>query len=410
METLLVCGFGSGMDRSLAEVRAMGVRLLVLTDEPTPLVVQNADLLILADPADQESALAAARTAGVTELTGVVSLGCDNPPVVARLAERYGCPGISEQAAADCTDKTRRIRIFARAGLPVARHQAAADLPGALAALRHTGLPAVVKPVDRTGSIGVARIDEEAGAPALIQAALAASRNGQVLVEEYLTGTEHTVAGLVSRGRFTVSGFSDREYRKTEFGPHFFEEGDTMPTALPRQTAAKVVSTLAEGIEALGLTDAVINSDILVTSDGRVFLLEVTARLTGARIATEVMPLGTGARLLPNVIRQALGRPLELSELQPRWNRAVVQRFLPATAGIVQEVGELPQVTDPSVHDLFWCGEMRLGAVLPGLGHGCDALAGTIVTGRTPQQADEAARALLARLPVRIGPLAGSSV
>ncbi len=162
-----------------------------------------------------------------------MTLGYDNPPVVARLAAELGCPGVPVEVADLCTLKDRRIAALDRAGLPVPRFSVATTADAALAALDRIGLPAVVKPSDRTGSLGVAKLDDRGTARAPVERALALSPTGRVVVEEYLTGTEHTVAGFAVEGRLRVTGFADREYgEKERFFPHFFEGGDTLPSVL----------------------------------------------------------------------------------------------------------------------------------------------------------------------------------
>ncbi|MER5358419.1 ATP-grasp domain-containing protein [Streptomyces sp. NPDC002785] len=403
-ERLLVCGIGSGMDRSLAAVKKMGLELVVITDRPTERVTRAADQVLVADPGRHDAVRRAVSAAGLRDVDGVLSLGYDNPPVVARLARRFGCPGVDEETALDCHLKDRRLAVLERAELPVPRNRTADDLSGALGALADIGLPAVVKPRDLSGSAGVAKLDTLSTAPQRIREALRLSRTGRIVIEEFLEGTEHTVAGLVAGGTFHVTGFADREYgRKEEFAPHFFEGGDTMPSALAPDTVKDIVDTVRAGARALGLRDAVVNTDVLRTPDGRTHLLEITCRMTGARIATEIMPLGTGVDPLPNAVRLALGRPIVLEELVPGAGQAVVQRFLPAHGGTVDWVGDLAGVQTPAqVYDLFWGCELRVGTTLPPYTGGADPLAGVIVTGTDAVRAQAMAYEVLDRLPLKL--------
>lgn len=403
-ETLLICGIGSGMDRSLARVKEMGTRIVVVTDRITTRVEGNADICLEADPDDFSGVLSAIRAERPGRISGVLTLGYDNPPVVARLAAELGCPGVPVEVADLCTLKDRRIAALERAGLPVPRFAVAATADAALAALDRIGLPAVVKPSDRTGSLGVAKLDDRGTAREPVERALALSPTGRVVVEEYLTGTEHTVAGFAVEGRLWVTGFADREYgEKERFFPHFFEGGDTLPSVLDEAQRAEVVRTVQQGVDALGLSTAAVNTDILRTPDGRVYLLEITCRLTGARIATEIMPLATGVDPLPNAVRLALGRPLAEEELRPTRDRAVVQRYLPADGGTVEWVGDLTELArTPGVHDVFWGLDLAPGTVLPPYRGGDEVLAGAITSGPDTAAAEALATRVLSRLPVRL--------
>lgn len=401
---LLVAGIGAGMDRSLARIVEMGVELVVVTGETTGRVRRAASRVVLADPADADAVLAAVEREDVGRVDGVLSLGFDNPPTVSRLCARFGCRGLAEEVAVDCTLKHRRLRILAAHGLETPRYATALGPDEALRVLGRIGFPAVVKPADGTGSMGVAKVGGMDDAPAAVKAALRASRDGRVVIEEFLTGTEHTVTGFFEDGQVMVTDFSDRDYRHKEaFPPHFFEGGDTVPTALDDETARRVEETVERGVRALRLDAAFFNTDVLVTPDGRVILLEVTGRLTGARIATEVVPLATGVDPLPNAVRLALGQPLVLAELHPGTTRAVVQRYLPCTGGQVEWVGDPADVAWPAgVYDLFWGIEPRVGMTLPRYRSAEDVLAGAIAVADTVEEAERAAAGALAALPLRV--------
>ncbi|MGA4866889.1 ATP-grasp domain-containing protein [Streptomyces lavendulocolor] len=402
-ERLLVCGLGSGMDRSLAELRSSRRELVVVTDTPTERAREAADVLLVCDPADGTAVLAELSAAGIDRLDGVFSLGADNPPAVSVVAHRFGCPGLPLETTLDCTLKDRRLAILREAGLDLPRFAAAESVEEALRAVAEVGLPAVIKPSDQTGSLGVVKVDSPGAVRELAAEALRLSPVGRIVVEEFLEGTEHTLAAFMVDGELHRFGFADREYgRKEEFAPYFFEGGDTLPSRLTGEQIEEVTDTVRRGALALRLDPAVINTDILRTRDGRVVLLEITCRITGARIATEVMRLATGVDPLPNVVRLALGRPLDLSELRPTHDGAAVQRFLPADGGVVEWVGDPRDVARRAgVHDVFWGIELAPGTVVPPYRGGADVLAGVIAYAGDTAEAEAIAERTLRALPLR---------
>ncbi|MFF8827885.1 ATP-grasp domain-containing protein [Streptomyces sp. NPDC015131] len=402
-ERLLVCGVGSGMDHSLGELRSPRRELVVVTDTPTERAREAADTLLACDPADAGAVLAELSAAGVDRLDGVFSLGADNPPVISLLADRFGCPGLPVETALDCTLKDRRLAILRGAGLDVPRFAVARSTAEAVRAVGEVGLPAVLKPCDQTGSVGVMKVTSPGEVRERAAEALRLSPAGRIVVEEFLEGTEHTLAAFMTGGELHRFGFADREYgRKEEFAPYFFEGGDTLPSRLSAERIEEVTDVVRRGALALRLDPAVINTDILVTRDGRVVLLEITCRITGARIATEVMRLATGVDPLPNVVRLATGRPLELSELRPDRDRAAVQRFLPADGGVVEWVGNPRDVARRAgVHDVFWGMDLAPGTVVPPYRGGADVLAGVIAHADDPAEAEAVAARTLRALPLR---------
>ncbi|RKT02894.1 biotin carboxylase [Streptomyces sp. 3211.6] len=402
-DRLLVCGLGSGMDRSLTELRSPRWELVVATDRPTDRARAAADVLLAVDPNDAVAVLAELSAAGIDRIDGVFSLGADNPPVISTLARRFGCPGLPLETALDCTLKDRRLRILRAAGLDLPRFATAESVGEAVRAAADIGLPVVLKPSDQTGSLGVLKAESAGQVRALAQEALRLSPGGRIVVEEFLEGTEHTLAAFMVDGALHRFGFADREYgNKERFAPHFFEGGDTLPSRLTDEQIEEVTETVRRGATALRLDPAVVNTDILRTRDGRVVLLEITCRLTGARIATEVMRLATGVDPLPNVVRLALGRPLDLAELRPRHSRAAVQRFLPADGGVVEWAGDPRDVARRAgVHDVFWGLDLRPGTVVPPYRGGAEVLAGVIAHAERPQEAEAIAERTLNSLPLR---------
>ncbi|MFI5620927.1 acetyl-CoA carboxylase biotin carboxylase subunit family protein [Streptomyces sp. NPDC051567] len=403
-DRLLVCGIGSGMDHSLAELRSPRRELVVATGRPTGRVRAAADLLLECDPDDAVAVLAALAAAGVDRIDGVFSLGADNPPVISTLAQRFGCPGLPLETALGCTLKDRRLAVLRGAGLDLPRFTTAESVGEAVRAVAGIGLPAVIKPSDQTGSLGVLKVESADRVRPLAREALRLSPGGRIVIEEFLEGTEHTLAAFMADGELHRFGFADREYgRKEEFAPHFFEGGDTLPSLLNAEQIEEVTDTVRRGARALRLDPAVINTDILRTHDGRVILLEITGRLTGARIATEVMRLATGVDPLPNVVRLALGQPLDLTELEPRYDRAAVQRFLPADGGVVEWAGDPRDAARRAgVHDVFWGLDLAPGTVLPSYRGGADVLAGVIAHAAEPAEAEAIAERTLRTLPLRL--------
>ena len=401
---LVICGIGSGMDRSLPLVRGIGFRLTVITDTVTPLMRQTADQVVPVYPRDLAKVTAAVTEAGVRGADGVLSLGYENPPVIAELTARLGGYGIDLETALNCTRKDRRIAILHRAGVRVARHAIAEDAHGALAGLEQVGYPAVVKPVDLTSSLGVTKLDNPANAVGLVEQALLMSPAGRVIVEEFLVGTEHTVEGVCQDGQLHVTAFSDRNYADEElFAPYFFENGDTLPSALAPGVQVEIIAVVTSAVAALALDPAVFSCDVLLTAAGEVVLLEVAGRMAGSRFGTEVVPLSTGVNVLPSAVRLAVGDRLRAEELTPRSSRPVVLRYRPAMPGVVQSVGELPtEPADPRVYDLFWENRPSVGDRLDRYRSGKDMIAGVIVTDRSIASAEEVARRTLYRLPLVI--------
>jgi biotin carboxylase len=390
------------MEASLPLLEAMDLEVTVVTDQVTQGISEHADRVVRAYPRDARAVSAALAAAGVDRADGVFSLGYENPPVIAELARVFDCPGLDLEVAINCTMKDRRLEILARSGIRVPNFASCSSVKAGLRALDEVGLPAVAKPVDATSSVGVVKLDRLATAGTRIAAALERSPRGRVVVEEYLEGTEHTVEGISADGNCHVTGFSDRNYDQKEFFyPFFFENGDTLPSSLSDASREAVCGEAVAAVRALDLEPAAFSCDVIVTPEGEPVILEVAARMSGARFGSEVVPLATGVNVLPNAVRLALGDELVLEELEPRYSRSVVLRYLPCSGGRVLQVGPL-EWTDDRIYDVFWERPVSPGMVLPSYQSGKDVLAGVIVSADSVEEAEAVAERTLSELPIAI--------
>jgi len=134
-----------------------------------------------------------------------------------------------------------------------------------------------VKPVDNMGGRGCRRADSLAELRAAVEAALAFSRSGRAIIEEFMDGPEFSADALVHRGEITLCGLADRHIR---FPPCFVEMGHTMPSGVDSGTAARLLEVFYAGIRALGITNGAAKGDLKLTPKGPM-VGEIAARLSG---------------------------------------------------------------------------------------------------------------------------------
>ena len=76
-------------------------------------------------------------------------------PIVARVAELLGLPGIGSETAHLATNKIAMRRAFAERGVPQPQFAALRRQTEVRAAARAVGFPAVLKPADSAGQRGI---------------------------------------------------------------------------------------------------------------------------------------------------------------------------------------------------------------------------------------------------------------
>jgi biotin carboxylase len=90
------------------------------------------------------------------DVDGALTVSADRAvPVVAAVTERLGLPSIGTDVAHLMTNKIAMRRRLADAGVAQPRFAALRSVHEAGAALRHVGVPAVLKPADSGGQRGI---------------------------------------------------------------------------------------------------------------------------------------------------------------------------------------------------------------------------------------------------------------
>ena len=130
----------------------------------------------------------AARIGGVERLFGAYE---QLQVPLAAVREAMGIPGLPVEAALNFRDKSRMKDLLRAAHLPCARHATVENYVNAISFAERVGFPLVVKPLAGAGALSTYRVDD---AQALSEALdmTHPSAGNPVLLEEFITGTEHS--------------------------------------------------------------------------------------------------------------------------------------------------------------------------------------------------------------------------
>jgi biotin carboxylase len=309
-------------------------------------------------------------------------------------------PGISRASAELASDKLAMKRRFAEAGVPIPWF-CEVETPQALQRIAiERGRDLVIKPADSRGSRGVQRISHVEDLTKAFLFARSHSPSERVMVEQYLGGPQISTESFVVGGRCYTPGFSDRNYEYLErYAPFFIENGGDMPSHLAPELQAKVKDVVGRAAAALGVTDGTVKGDIVV-HQGEVYVIELAARLSGGFFCTREIPLNTGVDFVGNAIKLALDEKVDPADLEPKYQKPVTQRYAFPPAGRVvsisgaEEARKVPGVAEVVV-------TAKLGDVIPPAGDKRPSAAMVLATGRTRDDALEAANDALSRIRIQ---------
>ena len=237
------------------------------------------------------------------QIDGVCTIASDvAAPTVAYVAEKMGLPGNPYEAAVRAHDKQLMHRMLTAAGVDCPM----SNLQCPISDLR---FPLIVKPTDRSGSLGVQKVERAEELEAAIANAKALSLHGEAIVEEFIEGREISVEMISQNGVHHALQITDKT---TTGAPHFVELAHHQPSTLPADLQQRIFAITRRALDALGLTNGASHSEYKITKEGRVVVMEIAGRMGGDFIGSDLVPLSTGYDFLKGVIEVALGQPIEV--------------------------------------------------------------------------------------------------
>ena len=270
-------------------------------------------------------------------LDAVLAVDDQGLMVAAAASEHLGMPHNPTDAVAATRDKGALRARLAASSVPQPDHRLV--MPGGRisAAAAEIGYPCVVKPVSRSGSQGVIRVDDGAQAVAAedrIRSIVGASE--PLLVELFVPGAEVAVEGLLAGGTLEVLAVFDKPDPLD--GPFFEETIYVTPSRQPPLVLAALEATVASAAAALGLREGPVHAELRIGPAGELTVLEIAARSIGG-LCARALRFEAGVSLEEVVIRHAVGAGLDgLS----RETQASGVMMLPIrSAGVLERVSGL---------------------------------------------------------------------
>ena len=242
-------------------------------------------------------------------LDAVLAVDDQGLVVAAAASARLGLTHNPIEAVAATRDKAAlRARLGAGA---VAQPDYRVVAPGqsVAAAAAQIGYPCVVKPVSRSGSQGVIRVDDDVQASAVAERVRAIVGPGEpVLVEGFVAGAEVAVEALLVGGVLEVLAIFDKPDPLD--GPFFEETIYVTPSRQPAPILASLAATVTAAAAAVGLREGPVHAELRVGADGRPVVIEVAARSIGGLCARSLR-FGAGVSLEEIIVRHAIGAGLD---------------------------------------------------------------------------------------------------
>lgn len=321
----------------------LGVHVITADYLPDNAAHQISDEYCNVSVVDKEAVLDAARQ---LRIDGIMSFACD-PGVLsaAYVAEKMGLPFQGPyESVAILQDKGLFRRFLTDHGFNTPHAKRYSDREAPWGDLDDFTWPVIVKPVDSAGSKGVTKVEKTADLQTALERALAASRNGHFIVEDFLTfnGFHSSADPFSMNGALAFVTYSDQMFDKAADNPYTPAQ-IVWPSSMARCHQDELTSETTRLLGLLGMETGIYNIESCVGEDGKPYLMEVSPRGGGCKIA-ELQHLAFGIDLIECEIRHAVGLPLpeiRAHECDGHWCEFVIHA---KEHGIFQQLEIAPDV------------------------------------------------------------------
>lgn len=273
-------------------------------------------------------------------IDGILSYAVD-PGVVtaAYVAEQMGLPfTCSYESACILQDKARFRQFLTDNGFNVPNAKGYTNTEDALKDVSFFNWPVIVKPVDSAGSKGVTRVDTPKHLRKAIETALDASHNGYFIIEDFLEleGYQSSADCFSVDGKLVYADYSDQLFDKDAANP-YTPAIEIWPSTMSIQQQDGLTKELQRLLTLLSCRTGLYNVESRVCKNGKAYLMEVSPRAGGNRIA-ELQRIGTGIDLIEAEVKKAIGEPVtEITH--PKYNEVYVNDIIHSNkAGKFREV------------------------------------------------------------------------
>lgn len=279
----------------LAAARLPDVRLAVITTEPLDRVPPSLQEALaghwqVGDALDPQQLVDAVRglTGQVGEVERLVGVLEQLQVPLAQARGALGIPGMDEETAQNVREKSRMKEVLRHAGVPCARHQLVARTEEATTFLAEVGLPLVAKPPAGAGAQATYRLDTLEDFRSWLDA-VRGDPDEVWLLEEFLTGREHTLDSVTLGGQTLWSSISDYVPPPLEvLRTPWVQWTVVLPRDIGGPEYAEIKQVGPAALRALGVQDAFSHMEWFARPDGSVAVSEVGARPPGAQIASMI--------------------------------------------------------------------------------------------------------------------------
>jgi biotin carboxylase len=237
-------------------------------------------------------------------IDGIATIATDIcVPTICYIAEKLQLISNSYASSIISTNKYEMRKCFSKANLSSPKFTAMSEFN--FSNLNNFKYPLIVKPTDRSGSRGVHKVVNLVELKEAFYLAIKESIEKRVIIEEFIEGIEISVESISWKGSHYILSITDKI---TTNAPYFVELEHHQPSQLKDSLKNLIITETKSALDALNIVYGAGHTELKITSNEGIYIIEVGARMGGDFIGSHLIPLSTGYDYLEGVINVALNK------------------------------------------------------------------------------------------------------
>ncbi len=272
-----------GNDKALLKAgRELGLYIICCdryTDYSISPVKKMADEAWNIDYSQTELVVEKCKEAGVDGV--IAGYGEDRVAAACRISEAIGRPFYASEEQIKLTrNKVLFKNMCEKYGIPTPHHYKL-SIPLIDEQIEHIRFPVIVKPSDSGGRKGITICNNKEQLAVAVERALAESiYKEEVVVEQFLTGTEMSAIYTMVDGRISLSCLNDKYISQDQDSKGFLCTFVITPSKYLKQYYEELDVKVQELLKAIGAKNGVATFQMMACSDG-IYIFEMGYRLNG---------------------------------------------------------------------------------------------------------------------------------
>lgn len=325
MDTILIFGAGDNQRTLIQSAKQLGYRTVAIDPNPEAPARGEAEIFEVVGSKDKAKTISIAKEYNAK---GIVTCQMENPLyLMAEIAEELGFIFPSKESISKARNKWLMKQSFLEHHVPCSKGilvRKEEDI--AQRDLVNLEFPLIIKPLDSFSSRGVYKVSSIEEINQFIANTRNFSSNGDIIIEEFLEGSEVSVESVTQNGITEVVQITDKVINKY---PTAVEMAHIQPSNHSTETQSAIKEIVKRAVLSLALDNCATHAEVKITPSG-VKMVEIGARLGGDYITSHLVPLSTGVNIEAAAVQIAMGAKPNLLH---KFSKGAVIQYLELPVG-----------------------------------------------------------------------------